>query len=95
MRSGAQPGISQRQLSLQVGQNQAWRRERTSSASARLTLFRLIISFLLNTFIANNFLLCFSLTRYTLPTSPLPKSRIFWNDDGPTSRLRTRIDEDE
>lgn len=36
---------------------------------------------------------CFSRTRYTLPTSPLPSRRTLWKLDGPTSRLRTRIDE--
>lgn len=65
------------------------------SAMARLTLFRLIISRLLNTFIANNLSVFFSFTRYTLPTSPLPSSLILLNDDGPTSTCRTRIDDDE
>lgn len=67
----------------------------TSSAKARLILFRLIISFLLRTFIAYSLCVCFSLTRYTLPTSPLPSMRTFWKLEGPTSRSRTLIELDE
>lgn len=48
--------------------------QRTCSAKALLILFRLIISFFDRTFIANSFSVFFSRTKYTLPTSPLPRS---------------------
>lgn len=68
---------------------------RTCSAKALLILFLLIISFLDSTFIANSLSVFFSRTRYTLPTSPLPKSLTLWKLFGPISTLRTRIEDDE
>lgn len=65
------------------------------SASARLILFRLIISFLLSTFIANSLSVFFSRTRYTLPTSPFPSSLIFSNELGVTSTVLVLIELDE
>jgi hypothetical protein len=43
-------------------------------------------------FIANSLSDFFSLTRYTLPTSPFPSSLIFWKDPGETSTERTLIE---
>lgn len=43
-------------------------------------------------FIANSLSVFFSLTRYTLPTSPLPKSLIFWKLLGPTWTERILIE---
>lgn len=65
------------------------------SASARLILFRLIISFFESTFIANSLSVFFSRTRYTLPTSPFPSSLTLWKLLGPTSALRFLIELDE
>lgn len=67
----------------------------TCSASARLILFLLIISFLLRTFIAYSLSVFFSLTRYTFPTSPLPSSLIFTKLAGPTSTFLILIEFDE
>lgn len=60
-----------------------------------MILLRLIISFFERTFIAKSFSVFFSRTRYTLPTSPLPRSLILWKLLGPISMLRTRIELDE
>jgi len=62
------------------------------SVKARLIFFRSIISCLESTFIAYSLSLFFSLTRYTLPTSPLPSILILEKLDGPTSTWRTLIE---
>jgi len=41
---------------------------------------------------ANSLSVFFSLTRYTLPTSPFPSNLIFWNEDAETSTERVLIE---